>query len=124
MPVVHGEIALAESAQRRNQHRGLFDSASRNEVGFKTDGLFQVSDIPPPNIGVVEAGKTFGNNTDKKSKDDSVKMMNELHDMLRVRLKNLQAVDRSRDLVLVGHLISGMTLCGLNWVYTPPFVHC
>jgi len=90
----------------------------------QTDGLFQVSDIPPANIGVVEAGKTFGNNTDKKSKDDSVKLMNELHDMLRVRLKNLQAVDRSRDLVLVGHLISGMTLCGLNWVYTPPFVQC
>jgi len=47
MPDGHGEITLAESGQRRNQYRGLFDSASRNEVGFKTDGIIQVPGHTP-----------------------------------------------------------------------------
>ncbi|KAI7820626.1 hypothetical protein BC939DRAFT_504845 [Gamsiella multidivaricata] len=104
MRMVHGELTVKESAQRRNMQKT--GDSGRTDLGYKCDGLFQVSGHPNANVGVVEAGKSFNNNVDKKYREDCVKMTRELHDMLRVRIANLRVYSRARELTVLGYVIS------------------
>ncbi|KAG0351454.1 hypothetical protein BC939DRAFT_471536 [Gamsiella multidivaricata] len=114
MVVVHGELTSEDTAKRRNGDRALPTEGAleRKRMGYRCDGLVQVLGQQPLNIGVLEAGKVF-DNTGSKFLLDTLKITRELHDMLRNRLQGLYVTTRSRELTLMGFMLSGPTLTTL-----------
>ncbi|KAF9993448.1 hypothetical protein BGZ65_011018 [Modicella reniformis] len=84
----------------------------RKRMGYRCDSLVQVQGHRPLTIGVLEAGKVF-DNTGSKFLLDSLKITRELHDILRSRLWSLRVAGRSRELTVVGLMLSGPTLTTL-----------
>lgn len=104
MPVVHGEPQLHESIERRNKKERA--TSTKKLPGFKVDGLFQVSGVPPLSVGVVEAAKTNKEHT-VKNLGDFKKITQELHDILCARINGLHVRTRVHLLRVIGFLISG-----------------
>ncbi|KAF9907731.1 hypothetical protein EC991_010678 [Linnemannia zychae] len=115
LAIVHGELTSDDTAERRNKDRTLPTDGTleRKHLGYRCDGLVQVVQGQLPiNIGVLEASRVF-DNTGNKFLFDTRKVTRELHDMLRNRLRNLDVLTRSAELILVGYVLSGPTMMTL-----------